>query len=55
MFNGILVERWDGRERLWEALQEDKERADNARSIGVTVRSTMTSPGDYVVLRPDVT
>ena len=44
---GIIVERWDGRERLWEALQEERDRADNARSIErVTVRSTMTSPGD---------
>jgi ethanolamine utilization protein EutA (predicted chaperonin) len=46
----MLVERWDGRERLWEALQEERDRADNARSIGVTVRSTMTSTGDYVVI-----
>lgn len=46
----ILVERWDVRERLWEALQEERDEQANARSIGVTVRSTMTSRGDYVAI-----
>ena len=55
MFYGMLVERWDGARAVMEALQEERDRADDARWIGVTVRSTMTSPGVYVVLRPDVT
>jgi len=54
MFYGMLVKRWDGARAVMEALQEERDRADNARSVGVTVRSTMTSRGDYVVLRPDV-